>query len=150
MIVHTDQQLKTAYEQCASEQIHLYASIQPHGALLILAREANLTVLQASENIDQFFDIPSQDVLNQPLAKLIGYTPTQMIAQCIEDLSEHQDLSLSIESVYKNQPIRLSVHIFASSHNTVGLEFFPDNETLSSTLAPPFFIKYTTSFTECG
>ncbi len=132
MRVLINQQLKAAEEQCATEQIHLFASIQPHGALLVLASKDNLTVLQASENIGQFLDIPADGVCNQSLATLIGLAPAQQIATCVEDLSQDQTVSLSIELTYQNQAIRLSIHLFVSSNNMVGLELFPDDETLQS------------------
>ncbi|TCZ59747.1 GAF domain-containing protein [Roseicella aquatilis] len=53
---------------CEREQIHLAASIQPHGALLLL-REPELTVVQASANAAALLGGP---VLGQPLGTLGG------------------------------------------------------------------------------
>lgn len=47
---------KADLTNCEREQIHLAASIQPHGALLVL-REPDLTVLQASANAAAFLGL---------------------------------------------------------------------------------------------
>jgi two-component system, chemotaxis family, sensor kinase Cph1 len=41
---------------CEREQIHLAGSIQPHGAVLVL-REPDLLVVQASDNASDFLEI---------------------------------------------------------------------------------------------
>jgi len=40
---------------CDLEPIHIPASIQPHGVLLVL-REPDLTIVQTSENAGEYFD----------------------------------------------------------------------------------------------
>jgi light-regulated signal transduction histidine kinase (bacteriophytochrome) len=56
---------------CERELIHLAGSIQPHGALLVL-REPDLTVLQASANTDVILGIPAESLLNRPVGALGG------------------------------------------------------------------------------
>lgn len=53
---------------CEREQIHLAGSIQPHGALLVL-REGDLVVMQASANAQRFLGL-EREVLGLPLADL--------------------------------------------------------------------------------
>lgn len=48
---------------CEREQIHLAASIQPHGALLVL-REQDLVVVQASANAREFLGLSSEPLGN--------------------------------------------------------------------------------------
>lgn len=55
---------------CEREQIHLAASVQPHGALL-LVREPDLVVVQASDNAAAFLELPDS-VLGCPLGSLAG------------------------------------------------------------------------------
>jgi chemotaxis family two-component system sensor kinase Cph1 len=55
---------------CEREQIHLAASIQPHGTLLVL-RESDLVVIQASVNAAAFLELDA-DPLGTPLARLKG------------------------------------------------------------------------------
>lgn len=56
---------------CEREQIHLAGSIQPHGALLVL-REPDLTVLQASANAAAFLGLAPGDLVGRPLSDLPG------------------------------------------------------------------------------
>jgi two-component system, chemotaxis family, sensor kinase Cph1 len=55
---------------CEREQIHLAASIQSHGALL-LAREPDHVIVQVSENATQFLGL-SRSLLGTPLKELAG------------------------------------------------------------------------------
>ena len=52
---------------CDLEPIHIPASIQPHGLLLVL-REPDLTIVQTSANVREYFDRSVDHVLNQPLS----------------------------------------------------------------------------------
>jgi two-component system, chemotaxis family, sensor kinase Cph1 len=59
---------------CEREQIHLAGSIQPHGALL-LVREPDHVILQASANAAEFLHLPgrsAKDLLGHPVADLPG------------------------------------------------------------------------------
>jgi two-component system, chemotaxis family, sensor kinase Cph1 len=55
---------------CEREQIHLAASIQPHGALLV-ARESDYVIVQASANASAFLGT-ADDVVGKPLHALAG------------------------------------------------------------------------------
>jgi light-regulated signal transduction histidine kinase (bacteriophytochrome) len=55
---------------CEREQIHLAGSIQPHGALIVV-RESDGVIIQASANAKEFLNSPS-DLPGQTLAKLGG------------------------------------------------------------------------------
>lgn len=55
---------------CEREQIHLAGSIQPHGALLVV-RESDCSIVQASENASAFLGLP-YDVLGRSLRDLDG------------------------------------------------------------------------------
>lgn len=67
---------------CEREQIHLAASIQPHGALLIL-RETDLVVLQASANAAQYLGLRAKDLQGLPLAD-VSRDLTQQLAQRLD------------------------------------------------------------------
>ena len=56
---------------CEREQIHLAGSIQPHGALLVL-REPEFSVTQASANTAQTLGIEHSDIIGRPISKLGG------------------------------------------------------------------------------
>ncbi|MCM1981841.1 sensor histidine kinase [Lyngbya confervoides] len=50
--------------------IHLLSQIQPHGVLLVL-REPELTVLQASQNTGKELGIPTPEILGKPLDSIL-------------------------------------------------------------------------------
>ena len=54
---------------CEREQIHFAGSIQPHGALMVL-REPELTVIQASENLVDFLGLPFSNVIGCGLGEM--------------------------------------------------------------------------------
>lgn len=56
---------------CEREQIHLAGSIQPHGVLLVL-REPELTILQASDNAQDILGIAHANLLGNPVSLLHG------------------------------------------------------------------------------
>ena len=73
-VVRTHGSLSPAFgsatlHNCEREQIHLAGSIQPHGALLVL-RERDLVVLQASDNIESWLGIAHEACIGQPIQSL--------------------------------------------------------------------------------
>jgi chemotaxis family two-component system sensor kinase Cph1 len=63
---------------CDLEPIHIPASIQPHGVLVVL-REPELTITQISANVREYFDRPVDAVLEQPLAALFNASEFEAI-----------------------------------------------------------------------
>ncbi len=61
----------TSLTHCDSEPIQAPGCIQAHGALLT-ARLADLRVLQASENTQQYLGVTAEQLLGQPLASLLA------------------------------------------------------------------------------
>ena len=70
---------------CEREQIHLAASIQPHGALL-LVREPELVVVQASANAARFLGIEGE-VLGRTLASLSADLPGRLAPHLTDALT---------------------------------------------------------------
>ncbi len=66
-------------EDCSEESVYAPGHIQPHGIVLML-QGTDLNILQASENIEQFFGISAAALLGQPLQKLFPRTQVQKIA----------------------------------------------------------------------
>lgn len=62
---------------CERELIHLAASIQPHGVLLVL-HEPELTVVQASANAASLLGVEAEALLGQKLAALPGSLDLQV------------------------------------------------------------------------
>jgi two-component system, chemotaxis family, sensor kinase Cph1 len=58
-------------ELCGSLPIHLTNSIQPHGVLVVIDRKSK-KIIQVSENAEQVFATPFQEVINKTLQSYIG------------------------------------------------------------------------------
>jgi two-component system, chemotaxis family, sensor kinase Cph1 len=56
---------------CDSEPIHIPASIQSHGLLMVL-REPDLTITQISQNVGEYLDRSIDRVLERPLSSLLS------------------------------------------------------------------------------
>ncbi len=69
----------TALEVCSDECVYAPGHIQPHGMLLML-QEPQLTILQISENVEQFFGISAEALLGQPLQLLFSRAQVQRLA----------------------------------------------------------------------
>ncbi|GAB1616561.1 Bacteriophytochrome (light-regulated signal transduction histidine kinase) [Pseudomonas sp. LAIL14HWK12:I11] len=70
-MITADNPLAEAVERCAQEPIQVPGSIQPHGFLLVLD-EADLHILQASENAEHWLGLPARELLGCALAELVG------------------------------------------------------------------------------
>lgn len=82
---------------CERELIHLAASIQPHGVLLVVD-ENTFKVLQTSDNLGSMLGISPERLLGQPLSALGG-----TVDACVQQLAASADLS---------QPAPLQCHTF--------------------------------------
>jgi chemotaxis family two-component system sensor kinase Cph1 len=67
---------------CDLEPIHIPASVQPHGLLMVL-QEPDLTITQISQNVGEYLDRAIERVLGQPLALLLGTPELQKIRDAI-------------------------------------------------------------------
>lgn len=74
---------------CEREPIHIPGAVQPHGVLLVL-KEPELTILQISDNTFQFFGLYPQEILNQPLSRLLDAEQITFL----QDICAHEDLQL--------------------------------------------------------
>ena len=67
-----------ALEVCSDESVYAPGYIQPHGMLLML-QEPQLTILQVSDNVEQFFGISAEALLGQPLQRLFSGDQVQRL-----------------------------------------------------------------------
>jgi chemotaxis family two-component system sensor kinase Cph1 len=67
---------------CDLEPIHIPASIQAHGVLLVL-REPDLIVTQASENVQQYFGRSLDSVLGSSIATIFDCSDIQKIQEAV-------------------------------------------------------------------
>jgi chemotaxis family two-component system sensor kinase Cph1 len=81
--MNTERRLERAdLSNCDLEPIHIPASIQPHGLLMVL-REPDLTITQVSENIGEYLDRSVEQVLEQPLAALLSAPEFEKIREAV-------------------------------------------------------------------
>jgi len=67
---------------CDLEPIHIPASIQPHGLLMVL-REPGLTITQVSQNVREYLDRSADRVLEQPLSELLSAVEFEKIQDAV-------------------------------------------------------------------
>ncbi len=66
--------------ECDREPIHIPGQIQPHGVLLTL-QEPDLKILQLSQNIDEFFGLSAETLLDKPLGCFLSPNQVRKIAR---------------------------------------------------------------------
>ena len=69
---------------CDREPIHQSGAIQPHGVLLALA-EPDLVITWTSENTGVHLGIPPTEVLDRPLAEVLGESAARQLADRLGD-----------------------------------------------------------------
>ena len=67
---------------CDREPIHIPGYIQPHGVLFALDQPA-LTIVQVSENTNEWLGITPEKLLNRPLSCLLSENEIQAVRQCL-------------------------------------------------------------------
>jgi chemotaxis family two-component system sensor kinase Cph1 len=72
----------TSLEECTEESVYAPGHIQPHGIVFLL-QGTNLNILQTSENVEEFFGISAEELLGQPLQRLLGDDRGQKIVSNI-------------------------------------------------------------------
>ncbi|MFJ4454352.1 ATP-binding protein [Pseudomonas sp. NPDC089392] len=120
-----DHTLAEAVERCAQEPIHVPGSIQPHGFLLVLD-EADLRVLQASENVEQWLGIPARELIGCSLAEQLSGAFD--LRTHLTRLPEDEVLPFHIGDVRLRQgaPFSAPLHLLAHRHDQVLItEFEP-------------------------
>jgi light-regulated signal transduction histidine kinase (bacteriophytochrome) len=107
---------------CERELIHLAGSVQPHGVLLI-AREADLVVIQASANTQSILGKDANALLGLPLEALGGDLAAQVrqmaLAHPLEEL-----VPMACQVVRAEGPLRLEggLHRLAGGYLSIELE----------------------------
>jgi two-component system, chemotaxis family, sensor kinase Cph1 len=81
---------------CDREPIHIPGLIQPHGVLLVL-EDPGLDIIQVSANTQAVIGYAPDELLGQPLSRLLNPAHMQTIQRClIEDFESTNPLNLSI------------------------------------------------------
>ncbi|MBH8575133.1 GAF domain-containing protein [Nostocaceae cyanobacterium CENA369] len=108
---------------CNKEPIHIPGFIQPHGVLLAL-KEADLTILQVSENTFNIFGVHPEELLNQNLSNLLESDQVNLLRDCLyqEDLPIVNPVEFNIKN---NGNILHFDGILHRSNSTLILELEP-------------------------
>lgn len=88
---------------CDREPIHLSGHIQPHGVLLVV-REPQLEILQASENTQDLLGVDAESAIGQDLSLLFDRVQLEKLNACLQN-----------ENLKTVNPIKLSVEISGKS-----------------------------------
>jgi len=104
---------------CEREQIHLAASIQPHGVLLV-AREPDLVIIQASANARSFLKL-SGEVLGLSLASL-GGNLAQRVRTRLQDPIDKMPVAVRCQVASLDIELDGSLHRPASGGLIIELE----------------------------
>ncbi|MCB7135337.1 SpoIIE family protein phosphatase [Cellulosimicrobium marinum] len=86
-------------DNCAREPIHVPGMIQPRGALLVV-READGTVLQVSENVDQVLGTAPDALLGAPLSQALGAAPAARVLKHVGasvELADRNPVTLHLD-----------------------------------------------------
>ena len=101
----------TTITDCDAEPVATPGCIQPHGALLAL-RRADLTVAQASENVEAFFGEPARAWLGRPVADVIGDAAAGRLRAFVdrEPLARNPLYVFTIETDHAPAPLDVTAH----------------------------------------
>jgi light-regulated signal transduction histidine kinase (bacteriophytochrome) len=111
--------LQLALYSCENEPIHQISSIQSQGVMLVVAINNDYTLLQASNNIDLFFDLPLSKALGNPLLNLLGEKTLEAFAHTLPGLID-APLVIGRFVVLKNEnKLELNSRIHQSGQNYV-------------------------------
>jgi two-component system, chemotaxis family, sensor kinase Cph1 len=110
---------------CERELIHLAGSIQPHGMLLVL-RESDLQVLQASANAAPLLGVALDDLLGRPADALAGNLRTRLQeVQSVLAAEERRPLRCQVEAHGARRELEGVVHRLPGGHLALELEPLP-------------------------
>lgn len=74
----------TAFYKTHADHAPSFAEIQSHGVVLVLS-DPEMVIFQASENFNQFFEVPIQSLIHQPIETWLGKEQTQKLKEIITE-----------------------------------------------------------------
>ena len=116
------------------EPLHLYDYIQPHGVLLALA-EPHLTILQVSNNTENWLGVPPEQMLGKPLQDFFSASGIERLKQIIDN----DDMGcLNLVKLKLSQPKKIINGIVHRSQNELTiLELEP-----AQSCTPEIFLEF--------
>ena len=76
---------------CAREPIHIPGSIQPHGLLLALGDDPELSVLQLSNNTQRYLGASPEQLLGAPLSRVLDAESANRVRAARDLESENEN-----------------------------------------------------------
>jgi diguanylate cyclase (GGDEF)-like protein/PAS domain S-box-containing protein len=127
MVGFSQSELEQALIRCEAEPIHQIGQIQPHGALLVLSADSQRLVLQASNNLAEFIDLPEGELPGTSLDKLLGIAPAAQVEKLIYTLTGQQAATGHISAQCGATQFSLAIRVFAAK-GAIVLELIPDED----------------------
>lgn len=114
MTSFSEEEFNQALLRCETEPIHQIGHIQPHGAMLVLSSDIHRTVLQASDNLTAFIDIPDESPFGKPLADLLGIENAGRIEQLIQITTRNISPSGVVYVANRQASVKMQARVFVS------------------------------------
>ena len=108
------EEFELALKQCATEPIHQLGNIQPHGAVLVISSDSLRTVLQVSQNLEEFVDLPSGESFGKSLSDLLGETAGTQVEKLIQVAETKNTAAGVISIIHNNSHHDLPSHLYVS------------------------------------
>jgi light-regulated signal transduction histidine kinase (bacteriophytochrome) len=135
----SQQDLEQALQQCEAEPIHQIGLIQPHGGLLVISADAQRTILQFSENLQEFLDLPDDGAIGKPLRTLVGDETAVDLEQLIQTAKLENFAAAKIQLTVNNALTELQAHVFISGEFFV-LELVRDEDAYTGEKLPELLV----------
>jgi len=110
----SEEEFNLALRQCETEPIHQIGQIQPHGAMLVLSSDTHRMVLQASNNLTTFIEVPTQSALGKPLSELLGIKNAEFVEELIKNTTKNISPSGVIFVKNRQASVEMQARVFAS------------------------------------
>ena len=127
MSKYSQSEFELALQKCEWEPIHQIGQIQPHGCLLVLSSDSQRLVLQVSDNLAAFIDLPDDGVYGKPLAALIGDSEAEQIESLIQSAQFEKASSNTISVLRQQITYLLQAYVYPSGDMTVLELTYADN-----------------------
>jgi len=115
MINSANQQaMEQALRECAAEPIHQIGLIQPHGALLVLSADSQRVVLQASENLGSFIELPADSARGKSLLEVLGDAASREVDRLIKVAKEKNTATGTLTLLRKEVPREVGAYVYLS------------------------------------
>lgn len=107
-------ELEQALLHCESEPIHQLGQIQPHGVMLVLSPDSQHTIVQASSNFPEMFELPFAEVCGKRLADLIPFSELAKIERLIKKANDKSSPSGMLSVQFRQEIHTLQIRVFVS------------------------------------